>query len=66
MRLISKNNYIWILGGGRMQYYNLLEAKNLGYKTIITDANENCFCRSKADLFFKIDIFDIKKNVTFI
>ena len=63
MKLISKNNYIWILGGGKMQYYNLLEAKNLGYKTIITDANENCFCRSKADLFFKIDIFDIKKNV---
>ena len=63
MKLISNNDYIWILGGGRMQYYNLLESKNLGYKTIITDANENCFCRSKTDLFYKIDIFDIKKNL---
>ena len=65
MKLISNNDYIWILGGGRMQYYNLLEAKNLGYKTIITDANENCFCRSKTDLFYKIDIFLLPKNISF-
>jgi biotin carboxylase len=63
MKIIKNKGYIWILGGGRMQYYNLIEAKNLGYKTIITDDNDNCFCRTKADFFFKIDIFDIKKNI---
>jgi biotin carboxylase len=63
MKLVKKYDYIWILGGGLMQYYNLLEAKKLGYKTIVTDAKSSCFCRKKADLFFKVDIFDIKKNV---
>ena len=63
MKIATENNYIWILGGGKMQYYNLIEARNLGYKTLITDANKNCFCKSNADLFYKVDIFDIKKNI---
>ncbi|WP_415303949.1 ATP-grasp domain-containing protein [Candidatus Pelagibacter sp. Uisw_090] len=60
---ITKNKYIWILGGGRMQYFNILAAKELGYKILITDINKNCFCKSNADLFFQVDIFNIKKNL---
>ena len=60
---LHTNDYIWILGGGRMQYYNLLEAKKLGYKTLITDSNKNCYCKSKADLFYNVDIFDTKNNL---
>ena len=46
-----------------MQYYNLLEAKKLGYRTLITDSNKNCYCKSKADLFYNVDIFDTKNNL---
>ncbi len=59
----ASDNYIWILGGGKMQYYNILEAKNLGYKTLITDVNKSCYCKSKANLFYNVDIFDINSNL---
>ena len=63
MKLALENHYIWILGGGRMQYYNLLEAKRLGYKTLVTDGNKYCFCKKEADLFYQVDIFNIEKNL---
>ena len=70
LKKLNKNKtldkYIWILGGGRMQYYNILAAKELGYKTLVTDGSKNCYCKSKSDLFFKIDIFDINKNLNFL
>lgn len=47
-----KDSYIWILGGGILQIPNILCAKKLGYKTIVTDVNKKCVCRKKADLFF--------------
>jgi phosphoribosylaminoimidazole carboxylase (NCAIR synthetase) len=36
------DNYIWIFGGGQLQKPAVLEAKLLGYKTIVTDKNLNC------------------------
>ena len=61
-----KDNYIWILGGGSLQIPNILCAKKLGYKTIVTDINKNCICRKKADLFFSVDIFDVAKNLSLL
>ena len=60
----SRDSYVWILGGGQLQITNILCAKELGYKTIVTDQNKNCICKKKADLFFCVDIFDIKKNIS--
>jgi biotin carboxylase len=57
------NKFIWILGGGILQIENVIIAKNLGYKTIVTDLDYNCKCRKISDIFFKVDIFDVKKNL---
>lgn len=62
----TEDNYIWILGGGILQLPNVLCAKKLGYKTIVTDQNINCVCKKKADLFFNVDIFDISKNISLL
>ena len=59
-------DYVWILGGGILQLQNILCAKQLGYKTIVSDQNENCICKKKADLFFKVDIFNIPKNISLL
>lgn len=61
--LQSKESYVWILGGGQLQVPNILSAKELGYKTIVTDQNKNCICKKKADLFFCVDIFNVSKNI---
>ena len=66
MKNKTLDKYIWILGGGRMQHYNILAAKELGYKALVTDGSINCYCKSESDLFFKIDIFDINKNLNFL
>ena len=57
------NKFIWILGGGILQIENVIIAKSLGYKTIVTDLNYNCKCRKISDIFFKVDIFDVEKNL---
>ena len=62
----SKDSYVWILGGGQLQIPNILCAKELGYKTIVTDQNKNCICKKKSDLFFCVDIFDIQKNISLL
>jgi len=62
----TKDKYIWILGGGLLQLPNVLCAKELGFKTIVTDRNKNCICRKKSDLFFPIDIFNISDNLSLL
>jgi len=57
------DNYIWIFGGGQLQKPAVLEAKLLGYKTIVTDKNLKCVCNKISDKFFPVDIFDIKENL---
>ena len=47
MKNKTLDKYIWILGGGRMQHYNILAAKELGYKTLVTDGSKNCYCKYK-------------------
>jgi biotin carboxylase len=60
-KLIDK--YIWILGGGKMQYPSIICANELGYKTIVTDFKNECYCRNYADVFYQIDVFDYKSNL---
>ncbi len=62
----SEDNYIWILGGGILQLPNVLCAKKLGYKTIVSDQSRDCICKKKADLFFNVDIFNIPKNISLL
>lgn len=42
-----------------MQSFLASSAKSLGFQTIVTDLNPNCFLATKADYFFAISIFDV-------
>lgn len=55
--------YIWIIGGGQLQVPLIDEAKKLGYSVIVTDVNPNCVCRDIADIFERVDIFDIESHI---
>lgn len=47
---------IMILGGGLNQIPLFRAAKELGYQTILCDANANVVCRAYADEFYQMDI----------
>lgn len=57
--MIMNDKYLWILGGGAMQVASIEEVHKLGLKTIISDMNDKCVCKSLADQFVHLDIFDI-------
>ena len=50
--------YILILGAGLMQRPSIEAAKELGYKTLVIDANPNAVCVPFADRFEKVDLKD--------
>lgn len=60
-----KELYFWIIGGGVLQIPLIEEAKKIGLKVIVTDANPNCVCAKVADIFNAIDIFDIDNHISF-
>ncbi len=49
---------VMILGAGLMQRPAIKAAKELGYRAVVVDANENAVCVKEADLFEKIDLKD--------
>lgn len=49
---------VMILGAGLMQGPAIKAAKELGYKAVVVDANENAVCVKDADLFEKVDLKD--------
>lgn len=55
---MSEEKYILILGAGLMQRPAIEAVKNLGYKTLIVDANPNAVCVPFADRFEPIDLKD--------
>jgi biotin carboxylase len=57
------DKYFWCIGGGILQLPFINEARNLGYKIIVSDGSSKCFCKDVADLFLHIDIFDIKAHI---
>ena len=59
----SKNNLLWIIGGGQLQVPLISEARKLKLNILVTDKDPYCVCKSLADHFFPVDIFDISKNV---
>ncbi len=52
------SKYIMILGAGLMQRPSLEAAKQLGYKTLVVDANPKALCASFADRFEPVDLKD--------
>ncbi len=54
---------VLILGAGFMQKPAIESAKELGYKTIIFDGNENAYCKDICDSFFVIDLKDTEALV---
>ncbi|MCQ2241837.1 ATP-grasp domain-containing protein [Treponema sp.] len=50
--------FILILGAGLMQRPSIEAAKELGYKTLVIDANPNAVCVPFADRFEKVDLKD--------
>ena len=63
MDIYSK--YFWIVGGGILQSYMVKEVISRGYIPIITDNDDNCYCRNISDnmLFYKLDTYDVKGHV---
>jgi biotin carboxylase len=50
--------YIWVIGGGAMQYVHCHTIKLMGYGLVVSDGDPNAVCRSLADYFYVIDTFD--------
>ncbi|WP_407396567.1 ATP-grasp domain-containing protein [Treponema sp.] len=50
--------FILILGAGLMQRPSIEAAKELGYRTLVIDANPNAVCVPFADRFEKVDLKD--------
>lgn len=51
-----QKSYVLILGAGLMQKIAIEAAKNLGYTTVVVDANPNAVCVKYADIFEPIDL----------
>lgn len=58
---MKQDNYVLILGAGLMQKTAIEAAKNLGYKTLVVDANPDAVCVPFADVFEQIDLKDKEK-----
>ena len=52
--------YVLILGAGLMQRPSIEAAKELGYKTLVVDANPKAVCAKFADWFEPVDLKDTK------
>ncbi len=50
--------YVLILGAGLMQRPSIEAAKELGYRTLVIDANPQAVCVPFADRFEKVDLKD--------
>ena len=58
MNRVENMDNILILGAGLMQKPAILSAKQLGFHTIVIDADKNALCIPLADEFFQIDLKD--------
>lgn len=56
-----KDEFVLILGAGLMQKPSIEAAGELGYKTLVVDANKNAVCVPFADVFVQIDLKDREK-----
>lgn len=54
---------IWIIGGGEMQSFAVKKAHEMGFETVVTDADKNCFCSRLATRFFQVSVFDTKSHI---
>ncbi|MBQ2313907.1 MAG: ATP-grasp domain-containing protein [Treponema sp.] len=55
------DKYVLILGAGLMQRPAMEAAKELGYKTLVVDANPSAVCADFADRFEPVDLKDREK-----
>ena len=58
-------NYLWVIGGGMLQVPLIEEANKLNLKTIVTDGSSDCVAKPLADIFAKVDIYDVKSHLKF-
>ena len=57
---------ILIITGGILQIPAIKEAKKMGLKTIVTDANSQASCMRLADESYTIDIFDVNAHLKLV
>ena len=55
--------WVWLIGGGIMQYPMLRKIRERGYKSLVTDGNPECRCAWEADAFFRVSTYDIKGHL---
>lgn len=60
---IKNREAVWLFAGGPMQEPMAKAIRARGFALIITDFNEDCFCRPLADTFVHLDTFDAKGNI---
>jgi biotin carboxylase len=56
-------SYAWCIGGGLLQVPVIEAIRECGFGVIVSDANPDCVCAPKADLFFRADIFNIEDHI---
>lgn len=60
---MENKRYLWVIGGGLLQVPLIEEAKKLSLNVIVSDFDDQCKCKEKADIFVNIDIFDIDSHL---
>ena len=55
--------WLWVIGGGLLQVPLIEQAKLLGLKVVVSDANSKCVAKEYADYFLVLDIFDIEGHL---
>ena len=55
--------YLWIIGGGLMQLPLVNAARGRDYKIIISDRDPKCICAKQADIFLKLDTYDLSGHM---
>ncbi|MDB4191554.1 ATP-grasp domain-containing protein [Amylibacter sp.] len=60
------SDYFWVIGGGLMQVPIIENLKLKSLKSIVTDGSSDCICANLADIFKKIDIFNITEHLKFV
>ena len=66
MRLTLKlNNYIFMIGAGRLQEPMIKAIKARGYQVLATDRDPNAYCKDLVDLLAPLDTYDVLGHIEY-
>ena len=59
------DNYIWLIGAGRLQEPMVSEIRRRGYQILATDQNPVAYCRRWVDKLMPISTYDVDGNLAY-